>query len=77
MHNVLLWNFSQAPVGVELMLKGIPTDSHVRHIVLDAAASAMDENLRLRPDPFFKLDKGDQRLELNLEAYAVHYWSFE
>src|SRR6202035_359324 len=66
MRNVLLWNFSPAPVVVELMLKGIPAGSHVRHIILDAVATAMDENLRLRPEPFFKLDRGDQRLELKL-----------
>ena len=77
MRNVLLWNFSPAPLAVKLMLRGIPTESRVRHIVLDAVPPAMDENLRLRPDPPFKLDRGDQRLELNLEPYAVHYWSFE
>jgi xylan 1,4-beta-xylosidase len=77
MHNLMLWNFSTEPLVVGLLLKALPNESRVRHLVLDAVATGMDENLRLRPDPFFKLDKGDHRLELKLEPYAVHYWSFE
>jgi xylan 1,4-beta-xylosidase len=77
MHNLVLWTFSPAPIAVELMLKGLPAKSRVRHLKLDALTPAMDENLRLRPDPFFNLDKGDQRLKLQLEPYAVHYWSIE
>jgi hypothetical protein len=77
MRNLLLWNFSPSPVPVEILLRGLPTDSRARHIVLDALAGSSDENARLRPEPFFNLKKGDQRLTLTLEPYGVHYWSIE
>ena len=77
MHNLLLWNFSSSPVQLELALKDLPRDVRVRHIVLDAATVSNDENARLRPDPFTNLKRGNQRLSLTLEPYAVHYWSLE
>jgi hypothetical protein len=75
--NLVLWNFSPNPVAVELALKGLAADSRARHIALDAVTSGADENSRLRPDPFFRLRKGDQRLEVKLDPYAIHYWYFE
>lgn len=75
--NLVLWNFSRAPVAVELELKGLAADSRARHILLDAVTAGADENSRLRPDPFFRLQKGDQRLEVKLDPYAIHYWYFE
>jgi len=75
--NVVLWNFSATTLAGELELRGLGADSRGRHIALDAATPGMDENSRLRADPFFKVKKGDQRLEVKLEPYAVHYWYFE
>jgi len=77
MYNLLLWNFSAAPLTAELFLKDLPQDLRVRHITLEALASSSDENARLHPEPFFQLAKGDQRLTLELGPYALHYWSFE
>jgi hypothetical protein len=77
MHNMLLWNFSEQAVKVKVQLKALPKDMQVRHIVLDAEGGGDDENQRLRPDPFTKIKKGDQLVELTLQPWAVHYWSFE
>ncbi|MGN6618981.1 MAG: GH39 family glycosyl hydrolase [Ilyomonas sp.] len=77
MHNLMLWNFSDTPVTVKLDLKDMPKDMRVRHIVLDATGSGLEENQRLRPDPFIKLEKGTQSLSIKLEPWAVHYWSLE
>ena len=77
MQNLLLWNFSASPVQVELSLRGLAKAARIRHLTLDAQTSSPDENARLRPDPFANLPQGDARLELTLEPYAVHYWSFE
>jgi hypothetical protein len=77
MHNLLLWNFSNAGVPVRLLLAGLPKDVRTRHIVLDASALSDDENARLRPAPFATLKQGDAQLELPFDPYAVHYWSFE
>ncbi|SIO50620.1 GH39 family glycosyl hydrolase [Chitinophaga niabensis] len=77
MHNMLLWNFSEQAVKVKVQLKALPKDMQVRHIVLDAEGGGDDENQRLRPDPFEKIKKGDQLVEVTLKPWAVHYWSFE
>lgn len=77
MRNLLLWNFSNAPVAAEIALTGHDRDLRTRHITLDAATAADDENARLRPEPYATLKRGDQTWKLQLEPYAVHYWSFE
>ncbi|MDB6038483.1 MAG: putative Xylan 1,4-beta-xylosidase [Verrucomicrobiales bacterium] len=77
MHNLVLWNFSGMEVNLELVLKGLPADVRTRHVQLDALAPNDDENVRLRPDPFQKIPKGDQTLELQLAPFAIHYWSIE
>jgi hypothetical protein len=64
-------------VKVDLQFANLPKEMRTRHIALDAMTSSNDENMRLRPDPFKKLPAGDQTIALDLEAYAVHYWSFE
>jgi xylan 1,4-beta-xylosidase len=77
MHNILLWNFSGSDYKAEITLKNLPADVRTRHVQLDAAAAGDDENVRLRPDPFRKLPKGDQRIEIQLDAFGMHYWSIE
>jgi hypothetical protein len=75
--NLVLWNFSPAPVEVQVILKNIRAGARFRHLLLDAAAPDTDENSRLRPDPYVVLDGGEQHLELKLEPYAIHHWSVE
>ena len=77
MQNLLLWNFSNAAVAVEISIAGHVRDLRTRHVSLDATAVSDDENARLRPEPYAKLAKGDQTWRLQLEPYAVQYWSFE
>lgn len=77
MHNMMLWNFSDRPVMVSLKLEDLPKDMRVRHIVLDATGAGLEENQRLRPDPFIKVAAGTQQLTVRLEPWAVHYWSLE
>lgn len=77
MHNLMLWNFSDSVTVVKINLNDLPKDMRVRHFVLDATGAGLEENQRLRPDPFIKLAKGSQTISLKLEPWAVHYWSFE
>jgi xylan 1,4-beta-xylosidase len=74
---VLLWNFSRAPVTVELICEHLSKDVLVRPLTLDPAAASDDENVRLRPGAIKRLHKGTQRLKVTLEPYGVRYWSFE
>lgn len=77
MSNVLLWNYSDAPVEIELELDGLPADRLMRHITLDALAPSGDENARLRPDAPARIAAGTHRLKVTLESYGVQFWSFE
>lgn len=77
MHNMMLWNFSDQTVEVEMSLNDLPKKMRTRHIVLDATGAGNDENHRLRPDPFIQLNPGNQKLTVKLEPWAVHYWSLE
>jgi xylan 1,4-beta-xylosidase len=77
MHNMMLWNFSDQPVDVELSLNDLPKKMRTRHIVLDATGAGLDENQRLRPDPFVNIEQGNQKITVKLEPWAVHYWSLE
>jgi hypothetical protein len=75
--NVLLWNFSNTGVSVELTWEGIPRDVLVRPITLDALAPSADQNARLRPDRSKRLKKGDHVRDVNLHSYGIKFWSFE
>lgn len=77
MHNLLVWNFSEETVSVKIRLDNLRGKVRARHIVLDAAAPCDDENARLRPEPFFQVDKDNPELSAELDPYAVHYWSLE
>ncbi|MGC8834618.1 MAG: GH39 family glycosyl hydrolase [Armatimonadota bacterium] len=77
MYNLLLWNFSNSAVSVELSLLGLPKRLQVRRITLDAETPSDEENMRLRPEPPTALQEGDQKLSIRFEPYEVHYWSFE
>jgi xylan 1,4-beta-xylosidase len=77
MHNLMVWNFSDTATVVKVNFEDLPKDMRIRHFVLDASGGGLDENQRLRPDPFINLKKGTQVISLKLEPWAVHYWSFE
>ncbi len=73
----MLWNFSDTVRKVKINLNNMPKDMRIRHFVLDAMGGGLDENQRLRPDPFIYLKKGSREITLTLEPWGLHYWSFE
>jgi hypothetical protein len=75
--NLLLWNFSTTGAVVDLTWEGLSGDMLLRPVTLDASAASSDENARLRPDRSLRLTKGDHRLEVTLDPYAIKFWSFE
>jgi len=77
MENLLLWNFSDQPRPVAVSFEGLPQKRRARHIVLDALASSPDENARLRPDPYVSFVPGMPPIQMQLDPYAMHYWSLE
>ena len=73
----LLWNFSDSPASVELLLDDLPKNMLVRQLTLDAVAPSDDENVRLRPERRARMTQGSHNLKLELEPRAVKFWSFE
>ncbi len=76
-HNLLVWNFSPRPVKLRLEGSSVPQALLMRPELLDAVAPSSDENARLRPLDSVRIQSGDLRTEVDLEAYGVAFWSFE
>jgi hypothetical protein len=76
-YNLLVWNYSDAPVTVDLNVHDLPMTLVAKRRSLDAAAPSDDENVRLRPLPDLTLKAGAPALNVRLEPYGVESWSLE
>jgi hypothetical protein len=76
-YNVLLWNYSAAPVRVDLAIEGAPANLTLHQLFLDAAAPSDDENARLRPLPSRKFNQGPIRIQVDLGAYGISFLGLE
>jgi hypothetical protein len=72
-----VWNFSPQPVQLSIEGSGVPERLLMRPELLDALAASYDENARLRPLDPVRVDKGDLRTRIELDAYGIASWSFE
>jgi hypothetical protein len=77
MYNLLIWNFANAPARIEIALDGLTKNMRARQLTLDARAPGSDENIRLRPTPYFTVKKDERALKDDFEPYGIKYWSFE
>jgi xylan 1,4-beta-xylosidase len=76
-YNVLVWNFSATSAKVTINLDGIPSKMALRRVILDAAASVDDENIRLRPMPAQTMQPGAGQVSLDLAGYGITFFSLE
>ena len=76
-YNLLLWNFADMPVDVNLTVDGLPGAMLMRRLTLDANAPGDDENVRLRPETPVKIPHAPYSQKLRLEPYGIQFWSFE
>ncbi len=74
LHSLLVWNFSPERRRVVIRADGLthPLVAHRRG--LDASAASSDENVRLRPLEDIRVAP---TVEVELEPYAVEFWSIE
>jgi len=77
LYNILIWNFSDKPIQLDLTLLALPKNLRMRHLVFDAQTANNDENLRLRPGAPIPLKKGEHQLTTQLEPYGIQFWSLE
>ena len=76
-YNVLVWNFSETPSGVQVTLDHVPAEMVLRQVSLDAVAPSDDENARLRPAASRTIAAGAQAVDLQLQAYGATFFSLE
>jgi beta-xylosidase len=75
-YNLLLWNFSETPVHIDLELTGVPSPLILSPRVLDATAPSNDENVRMTPIHSTRLKAGDTQLKIDLGGYGVELLTF-
>jgi hypothetical protein len=76
MENVLLWNFSGAPVRTTIEFRGLAGKTKVERVKLDARAPLPDEASRLKFQSGETLTPDDNKREAVLEPYGVELWFF-
>ncbi len=77
LYTVLLWNFSSAPVNIEMIIKDNPGPWRARPLFFDALSPGSEENIRLRPEPPVELDSDPPALKVDLDPYGIRFWYFE
>jgi hypothetical protein len=77
LHNLLLWNFSPAPVQADVEWTGLPADVTARRVMLDAATGSSIENDRLRPQPAIRMTAGKGRLSTPIGPWGIEFWYLE
>jgi len=76
-YNLLLWNYGDSPVEVEIALENAPGDLVATPLVLDAATAGNDENARLRREDPVRLARDKAALRASFDPYGVRFWSLE
>ncbi len=76
-YNVLLWNFSNSPAQVEVILQDIPGPLTAKPILLDAVTPSNDEIARLRPERSFEIKADQPVIRMSLEPFGIRFWAFE
>lgn len=76
MENVLVWNFSAAPARATIEFRGLPGETKVERIKLDARSPLSDETSRLKFQTPENLSLQDNKREIVLEPYGVELWFF-
>jgi xylan 1,4-beta-xylosidase len=75
--NILVWNFSNAPVRLELQIRDVPQELRSKPLKLDAATASNDENARLRPSDPLRIPAGEAHISDSLEPWGIAFWSLE
>ena len=76
MENVLIWNFSDAPVRTAVEFRGLEGKNKVQRVKLDARDPRSDEAARLRFQQESVLSPEDNKREIELEPYGIELWFF-
>ncbi len=73
-YNILVWNYSDHAVQVEIAVDGAPKKLAGTHQMLDARGPSDDDIHRIRLLDYVSVEPGKGGLRADLDAYGVHYW---
>lgn len=76
MENILIWNFSDAPVRTTVEFRGLAGKTKVERVKLDARDPRPDEASRLKFQNPSNLSSEDNKREVVLEPYGIELWFF-
>jgi xylan 1,4-beta-xylosidase len=76
LYNVMLWNFSETPVHVDLALDGFNEKLRLSPRILDATSPSNDENVRLTPVKATDVKPGNAHVQVDLGVYGVELLTF-
>lgn len=76
LYNVLIWNFSQKPVHVDVHLEGVISDMKLSPRILDSTAASSDENVRMRPVHSTIILAKKPNIAVDLDTYGVQLLTF-
>lgn len=76
MENVLIWNFSSAPVRTTVEFRGLGGTTKLERVKLDARDPRPDETSRLKFQLPSNLSPQDNRREVVLDPYGMELWFF-
>lgn len=75
--SILIWNYSDKPVVVDLHLANLSTSIFAKRFVLDAAGPGYGDMARLHPLPGQKLSLGDREVSFRLDPWGISSLSLE
>jgi xylan 1,4-beta-xylosidase len=76
-YNILVWNFSDRPVRLDLKVEGITGKLVMRRSVLDAVGPSDDENERIRWQQPFTQEVKSPNISFDLDNYGISFLSLE
>ena len=71
---MVLWNFSEGAVTLDIGLQNLPSEARVVRRSLDARTANNDENFRLPVLKDLRLPAGGSRQTVDLEPFGIQYW---
>jgi hypothetical protein len=74
-YGLLVWNFSNQPAHVEIVIEGAPSDLTIERVVLDVRSMRNPAFAPFDLEPPLHLSAGNMRAGVDLERYGIVYWS--
>jgi xylan 1,4-beta-xylosidase len=76
LYSLMIWNFSENPVHVDLAVEGFSENLKLSPRILDATSPSDNENVRLTPVKATEVKSGNAHVQVELGVYGVQLLTF-